>query len=122
MKDIKLLGDQLVSLSAIEVKDLAQYLREAYGVEPATAPIPAGSVQVYDKANADLPIDLVMKSAGSNKLQVIKLVKELLGLGLKEAKDLVDLAPVVLKASIQKDTAEIIKNQLVNAGAEIVFK
>jgi len=125
MADIKSIGDQLVELSVKEVSELASYLKETYGIEPAAAAVavvgPAaggGGAAAAEKTN----FDVVLKSAGANELQIVKLVKELTGLGLKEAKDMVDGAPKTIKEGLPKDEAENLKKQLVEAGAEIELK
>lgn len=124
MADIKTLGDQLVELSVKEVTELASYLKETYGIEPAAAAIAigagpvAGGAAVAEKTN----FDVVLKAPGANKLQIVKLVKELTGLGLKEAKDLVDGAPKTIKEGLPKDEAENLKKQLIEAGAEVELK
>ena len=124
MADIKSLGDQLVGLTVKEVNELASYLKETHGIEPAAAAVavagPAGAagVAAAEKTN----FDVILKSPGANKLQIVKLVKELTGLGLKEAKDLVDGAPKTIKEGLPKDEAENLKKQLVEAGAEIELK
>ncbi|HEY8935394.1 MAG TPA: 50S ribosomal protein L7/L12 [Cyclobacteriaceae bacterium] len=125
MADIKALGDQLVELSVKEVNELASYLKETYGIEPAAAavavaagPAAGGAAAAEEKTN----FDVVLKSAGANKLQIVKLVKELTGLGLKEAKDVVDGAPKTIKEGLPKDEAENLKKQLVEAGAEVELK
>ena len=126
MADIKSLGDQLVELSVKEVNELASYLKETYGIEPAAAAVavaagPAaggGGAAAAEKTN----FDVVLKSPGANKLQIVKLVKELTGLGLKEAKDVVDGAPKTIKEGLPKDEAENLKKQLVEAGAEVELK
>jgi large subunit ribosomal protein L7/L12 len=125
MADIKALGDQLVELSVKEVSELASYLKETYGIEPAAAAVavagPAaggGAAAAEEKTN----FDVVLKAAGANKLQIVKLVKELTGLGLKEAKDVVDGAPKTIKEGLPKDEAENLKKQLVEAGAEVELK
>ena len=109
MADIKAIGDQLVELSVKEVSELASYLKETYGIEPAAA---------AEKTN----FDVVLKAPGANKLQIVKLVKELTGLGLKEAKDMVDGAPKTIKEGLPKDEAENLKKQLTEAGAEVELK
>src|SRR6187402_2934577 len=114
MADIKALGDQLVELTVKEVNELASYLKETYGIEPAAA----GGAAAAEKTN----FDVVLKAAGANKLQIVKLVKELTGLGLKEAKDMVDGAPKTIKEGLPKDEAENLKKQLVEAGAEVELK
>jgi len=125
MADVKSLGDQLVELTVKEVNELASYLKETYGIEPAAAAVVAGpaagaaaGAAVAEKTN----FDVVLKAAGPNKLQIVKLVKELTGLGLKEAKDVVDGAPKTIKEGLPKDEAENLKKQLVEAGAEIELK
>ncbi|HEY9489539.1 MAG TPA: 50S ribosomal protein L7/L12 [Chryseosolibacter sp.] len=126
MADIKALGDQLVELTVKEVNELASYLKETYGIEPAAAAVavagPAagagGGAAVEEKTN----FDVVLKAAGANKLQVVKLVKDLTGLGLKEAKDMVDGAPKTIKEGLPKDEAESLKKQLTEAGAEVELK
>jgi large subunit ribosomal protein L7/L12 len=126
MADIKALGDQLVELTVKEVTELASYLKETYGIEPAAAAAVAGpaaggaggGAAAAEKTN----FDVVLKAAGANKLQIVKLVKELTGLGLKEAKDMVDGAPKTIKEGLPKDEAENLKKQLVEAGAEVELK
>jgi large subunit ribosomal protein L7/L12 len=126
MADIKAIGDQLVELSVKEVSELASYLKETYGIEPAAAAVavagPAagggGGAAAAEKTN----FDVVLKAAGANKLQIVKLVKELTGLGLKEAKDVVDGAPKTIKEGLPKDEAENLKKQLAEAGAEVELK
>jgi len=124
--DIKALGDQLVELTVKEVNELASYLKETYGIEPAAAAVVAGpaagagggAAAVEEKTN----FDVVLKAAGANKLQIVKLVKELTGLGLKEAKDMVDGAPKTIKEGLPKDEAENLKKQLLEAGADVELK
>ena len=125
MADIKAIGDQLVELTVKEVNELASYLKETYGIEPAAAAVavagPAaggGGAAAAEKTN----FDVVLKAPGANKLQIVKLVKELTGLGLKEAKDVVDGAPKTIKEGLPKDEAENLKKQLVEAGAEVELK
>jgi large subunit ribosomal protein L7/L12 len=125
MADIKALGDQLVELTVKEVTELAAYLKDTYGIEPAAAAVVAGpaaggagAAAAAEKTN----FDVVLKAAGANKLQIVKLVKELTGLGLKEAKDVVDGAPKTIKEGLPKDEAENLKKQLVEAGAEVELK
>jgi len=127
MADIKALGDQLVELTVKEVNELASYLKETYGIEPAAAAVavagPAagaggGGAAAEEKTN----FDVVLKAPGANKLQIVKLVKELTGLGLKEAKDMVDGAPKTIKEGLPKDEAENLKKQLTEAGAEVELK
>jgi large subunit ribosomal protein L7/L12 len=126
MADIKAIGDQLVELTVKEVTELASYLKETYGIEPAAAAVaiagPAagggGAAAAAEKTN----FDVVLKAAGANKLQIVKLVKELTGLGLKEAKDMVDGAPKTIKEGLPKDEAENLKKQLTEAGADVELK
>ena len=126
MADIKALGDQLVELTVKEVNELASYLKETHGIEPAAAAVIAGpaagagggAAAVEEKTN----FDVVLKAAGANKLQIVKLVKELTGLGLKEAKDMVDGAPKTIKEGLPKDEAENLKKQLLEAGADVELK
>jgi large subunit ribosomal protein L7/L12 len=125
MADVKSLGDQLVELTVKEVNELASYLKETHGIEPAAAAVVAGpaaggtaGAAAAEKTN----FDVVLKAAGPNKLQIVKLVKELTGLGLKEAKDVVDGAPKTIKEGLPKDEAENLKKTLVEAGAEIELK
>lgn len=125
MADVKALGDQLVELTVKEVNELASYLKETYGIEPAAAAVVAagpaaggGAAAAAEKTN----FDVVLKAAGANKLQIVKLVKDLTGLGLKEAKDMVDGAPKTIKEGLPKDEAENLKKQLAEAGAEVELK
>ena len=126
MADIKALGDQLVELTVKEVNELASYLKETYGIEPAAAAVAvaapgaggAGAAAAAEKTN----FDVVLKAPGANKLQIVKLVKELTGLGLKEAKDMVDGAPKTIKEGLPKSEAENLKKQLTEAGAEVELK
>ena len=124
MADIKALGDQLVELTVKEVTELASYLKDTYGIEPAAAAVAvaagpaAGAAAAAEKTN----FDVVLKAAGPNKLQIVKLVKDLTGLGLKEAKDVVDGAPKTIKEGLPKDEAENLKKQLIEAGAEVELK
>ena len=125
MADLKAFAEQLVNLTVKEVNELAQILKEEYGIEPAAAavavaagPAAAGAPAEEEKTN----FDVVLKSAGASKLAVVKLVKELTGLGLKEAKALVDGAPGVVKEGLPKAEAEGLKKQLEEAGAEVELK
>ena len=116
MADIKALGDQLVSLTVKEVSELANYLKDEYKIEPAAAAVAVavggGAAAGGDAAEAKTSFDVILKNGGANKLAVVKLVKELTGLGLKEAKDLVDGAPKPLKEGVSKEDAESLKQQL----------
>ena len=121
MADLKQIADQLVNLTVKEVNELAKILKDEYGIEPAAAAVaaaPAAGAAPAEKST----FDVILKSGGQAKLQVVKLVKELTGLGLKEAKDLVDAAPKPLKEGISKEDAESLKKQLTEAGAEVEVK
>lgn len=125
MADIKALGDQLVSLTVKEVSELANYLKDEYKIEPAAAAVAmvaGGAAGGGEAAAAQTSFDVILKAGGANKLAVVKLVKELTGLGLKEAKDLVDGAPKPLKEGVSKEDAENLKQQLTEAGAEVEVK
>ena len=126
MADIKALGDQLVGLTVKEVNELAQYLKDEYKIEPAAAAVAVaavgGGAAAGEAAEAKTSFDGILKAGGANKLAVVKLVKELTGLGLKEAKDLVDGAPKPLKEGVSKEDAESLKQQLTEAGAEVEVK
>lgn len=125
MADLKKFAEELVNLTVKEVNELAEILKTEYGIEPAAAavavaagPAAGGEPAVEEKSS----FDVILKSAGSAKLAVVKAVKELTGLGLKEAKDLVDAAPSDLKKGVTKDEAEALKKQLEEAGAEVELK
>lgn len=125
MADIKELGDALVNLTVKEVNELAGYLKEEYGIEPAAAAVAvAGPAGGGGEAAAEeqTEFDVILKSAGASKLGVVKLVKEMTGLGLKEAKEKVDSAPSAIKEGVSKDEAEALKKQLEEAGAEVELK
>jgi len=126
MADLKALAEQLVNLSVKEVKELADILKSEYGIEPAAAAVavagPAAEGGAADAAAEQTEFDVILKSAGSSKLAVVKLVKELTGLGLKDAKGLVDSAPKAIKEKVSKEEAESLKTQLVEAGAEVELK
>lgn len=125
MADIKELGDALVNLTVKEVSELADYLKEEYGIEPAAAAVAvAGPAAGGEAGGGDekTEFDVVLKAAGGSKLAVVKLVKEMTGLGLKEAKEKVDGAPATLKEAVSKDEAEALKAQLEEAGAEVEIK
>mgnify|MGYP003461273095 CR=1 FL=1 len=121
MADITSIGDQLVGLTVIEVSELAQYLKDEYKIEPAAAAVAVAGPAAGggEAAIVQTSFDVILKASGANKLQVVKLVKELTGLGLKEAKDLVDGAPKPLKEGVSKEDAESLKQQLTEAGAEV---
>lgn len=126
MADLKEFAEQLVNLSVKEVNELATILKDEYGIEPAAAAAPVmvagGGAEGGDAAEEKTSFDVVLKAAGSAKLAVVKLVKELTGLGLKEAKEMVDSAPSNLKEGVAKDEAEALKKQLEEAGAEVELK
>ncbi|SHE41965.1 50S ribosomal protein L7/L12 [Dysgonomonas macrotermitis] len=125
MADVKAIAEQLVNLTVKEVSELAEVLKTEYGIEPAAAAVAVAAPAAGGAAEAaeeKTSFDVVLKSAGANKLQVVKAVKELTGLGLKEAKDIVDAAPSDLKKGVSKDEAEALKKQLEEAGAEIELK
>ena len=126
MADLKKVAEQLVGLTVKEVNELADILKDEYGIEPAAAAavaVAAGpSASGGDAAEAKSEFDVVLKSAGGSKLAVVKLVKELTGLGLKEAKDLVDNTPSSIKEAVSKDDAEGLKKSLEEAGAEVELK
>ena len=124
MADLKAFAEQLVNLSVKEVNELAQILKDEYGIEPAAAAVavaagPAAGAAAEEEKSA---FDVALKSAGASKLQVVKAVKEACGLGLKEAKDLVDGAPSTIKEGVAKAEAEALKKQLEEAGAEVELK
>jgi large subunit ribosomal protein L7/L12 len=124
MADIKTLAEQLVNLTVKEVNELAKVLKEEYGIEPAAAAAIVAAGPVADAAIVEekTQFDVILKSAGAQKLPVVKLVKELTSLGLKEAKELVDAAPKAIKEAVTKDEAESLKKQLEDAGAEVEIK
>jgi large subunit ribosomal protein L7/L12 len=124
MADIKEFAEQLVNLTVKEVNELAEILKEEYGIEPAAAAVvAAGPAAGGDEAAAEqTEFDVILTAAGSSKLAVVKLVKELTSLGLKEAKGLVDSAPAPLKEGVSKDEAEALKASLEEAGAEVEIK
>ena len=120
MADVKALAENLVGLTVKEVQELAEFLKSEYGIEPAAAAVVMssggdGPAAVEEKTS----FDVILKAAGANKLAIVKIVKELTGLGLKEAKDLVDGAPKPIKEGVDKATAEELKTKLTDAGAEV---
>lgn len=121
MSDLKNLAETLVNLTVKDVNELAAILKDEYGIEPAAAAVvmagPAG-----ETAEEKTEFDVILKSAGASKLAIVKLVKDLTGAGLKEAKDIVDGAPAPLKQGVSKDEAEALKKQLEEAGAEVELK
>ena len=124
MADLKAFAEQLVNLTVKEVNELATILKEEYGIEPAAAAVAvaAGPAAGAAAAEEKTSFDVVLKSAGAAKLQVVKAVKEACGLGLKEAKELVDKAPAPLKEKVSKEEAAQLKAQLEEAGAEVELK
>jgi len=124
MADIKAFAEQLVNLTVKEVNELAEVLKDEYGIEPAAAAVVAAGPAAggEDAAEEQTAFDVILKAAGSSKLAVVKLVKELTSLGLKEAKGLVDSAPAPLKEGVTKDEAEALKTSLEEAGAEVEIK
>lgn len=125
MADLKKFAEDLVNLTVKEVNELAEILKTEYGIEPAAAAVAvaAGPAAAAEAAPAEkTEFDVILKSAGAAKLAVVKAVKELTGLGLKEAKDLVDGAPSELKKGVTKDEADALKKQLEEAGAEVELK
>ena len=123
MADLKDFAEQLVNLSVKEVNELATILKDEYGIEPAAAAVAvAGPAAAGEEAEEQTEFDVILTAAGSSKLAVVKLVKELTGLGLKEAKGIVDSAPAAVKEGITKDEAEGLKKSLEEAGAEVELK
>ena len=124
MADLKAFAEQLVNLSVKEVNELAQILKEEYGIEPAAAAVAVAAPAAGGAAAAEekTSFDVILKSAGGEKLKVVKLVKELTGLGLKEAKELVDGAPSTVKEGLAKADAEALAAQLKEVGAEVELK
>jgi large subunit ribosomal protein L7/L12 len=125
MADVKKIADQLVELTVKEVNELLTVLKEEHGIEPAAAAVavaaPAGGAEA-GAAVEKSEFDVILKAPGGAKLQIVKLVKELTGLGLKEAKAVVDSAPAPVKEGVSKDEAESLKSQLEEAGAEVELK
>jgi large subunit ribosomal protein L7/L12 len=125
MADLKAFAEQLVSLTVKEVNELATILKDEYGIEPAAAApvmMAGGGAAAAEAPEEKTTFDVILKAAGGAKLAVVKLVKDLTGLGLKEAKELVDGAPKALKEGVAKDEAESLKKQLEEAGAEVEIK
>ena len=121
MADVKTLAESLVGLTVKEVQELAEFLKSEYGIEPAAVSVAApsgdggGAAAVEEKTS----FNVILKSPGANKLGIVKIVKEITGLGLKEAKDLVDGAPKAIKEGVDKATSEEIKTKLADAGADV---
>jgi len=123
MADLKAMAEELVNLSVKDVNELAQILKDEYGIEPAAAAAVMAPAATDDQGGDEkTEFDVILKAAGGSKLAVVKLVKELTGLGLKEAKGIVDSAPAPLKEGVSKDEAEALKTQLEEAGAEVELK
>ncbi|RRQ45375.1 50S ribosomal protein L7/L12 [Chryseobacterium sp. SC28] len=123
MSDLKNLAETLVNLTVKDVNELATILKDEYGIEPAAAAVAvAAGGATSEVAEEKTEFDVILKAAGASKLAVVKLVKDLTGAGLKEAKDMVDSAPAPIKQGISKDEAEALKKQLEEAGAEVELK
>ncbi len=126
MADLKQLAAELVNLTVKEVNELSKILKDEYGIEPAAAAVavagPVAAVAEVAEEAVQTEFDVILKFGGQSKLQVVKLVKELTGLGLKEAKELVDAAPKAVKEKVSKEEAESVKAQLEEAGAEVEIK
>ncbi len=125
MADLKKFAEELVNLTVKDVNELATILKDEYGIEPAAAAVAVaagGAAAGGDTAEAQTEFTVILKAAGASKLAVVKLVKELTGAGLKEAKDLVDGAPATLKEGVSKDEADGLKSSLEEAGAEVEIK
>ena len=125
MADLKAFAEQLVNLTVKEVNELAQILKDEYGIEPAAAAVAVAAAPAAGEAAAaeeKTSFDVVLKNAGAQKLQVVKAVKEQTGLGLKEAKDIVDAAPATVKEGLDKASAEALKKALEDVGAEVELK
>jgi len=125
MADLKAFAEQLVNLTVKEVNELAGILKSEYGIEPAAAAVAVAAAPTaapVEEKVEKTSFDVMLKSVGANKLAIVKAVKELTGLGLKEAKDLVDSAPSAIKEGVAKDEAEALKKSLEDAGAEVELK
>ncbi len=123
MADLKNLAETLVNLTVKDVNELAAILKDEYGIEPAAAAVVmSGAAGGGEVAEEKTEFDVILKAAGASKLAIVKLVKDLTGAGLKEAKDIVDSAPAPIKQGISKDEAEALKKQLEEAGAEVELK
>ena len=126
MADLKALAEQLVNLTVKEVNELAEILKEEYGIEPAAAAVavagPAGGGEAGGGAEEKTAFDVILKHPGQAKLAIVKLVKELSGVSLKEAKEVVDAAPKAIKEGVSKEEADSLKSQLEEAGAEVELK
>lgn len=125
MADLKAFAEQLVNLTVKEVNELAQILKDEYGIEPAAAAVAVAAPAAGDAGGAaeeKSSFDVILKSAGQAKLAIVKLVKELSGVSLKEAKEIVDAAPKAIKEGVSKEEADSLKSQLEEAGAEVELK
>ncbi|MCW3168682.1 50S ribosomal protein L7/L12 [Chryseobacterium sp. 09-1422] len=122
MSDLKNLAETLVNLTVKDVNELATILKDEYGIEPAAAAVVMSAGGAGEAAEEKTEFDVILKAAGASKLAIVKLVKDLTGAGLKEAKDIVDGAPAAIKTGISKDEAEALKKQLEEAGAEVELK
>ncbi|MCA1745350.1 MAG: 50S ribosomal protein L7/L12 [Bacteroidales bacterium] len=123
MADIKKLAEELVNLTVKEVTELADVLKDEYGIEPAAAAaVAVAGPAAAEEAAVQTEFDVILKAAGGSKLAIVKLVKEMTGVGLKEAKELVDKAPAPIKEKVTKEEAEALKSQLEEAGAEVELK
>ena len=122
MADLKKLAEELVNLTVKDVNELATILKDEYGIEPAAAAVAVAAGPAAAEEEEQSEFDVILKAAGGNKLAIVKLVKELTGAGLKDAKGMVDSAPAAIKEGISKDEAEVILKQLLEAGAEAELK
>ena len=122
MSDLKNLAETLVNLTVKEVNELATILKDEYGIEPAAAAVVVAGGAAGEAVEEKTEFDVILKSAGASNLAIVKLVKDLTGAGLKEAKDIVDGAPAPIKTGVPKDEAEALKKQLEEAGAEVELK
>ena len=122
MSDLKNLAETLVNLTVKEVNELATILKDEYGIEPAAAAVVVAGGAAGEAVEEKTEFDVILKSAGASKLAIVKLVKDLTGAGLKEAKDIVDGAPAPIKTGVPKDEDEALKKQLEEAGAEVELK
>jgi large subunit ribosomal protein L7/L12 len=122
MADLKKIAEELVNLTVKDVNELAGILKEEYGIEPAAAAVAVAGPAAAEEAEEQSSFDVILKAAGDNKLAIVKLVKELTGAGLKDAKGIVDSAPAPIKEGISKDEADALVKQLEEAGAEVELK
>ncbi|MDA3779340.1 MAG: 50S ribosomal protein L7/L12 [Bacteroidales bacterium] len=122
MADLKAVAEELVNLTVKDVNELANILKDEYGIEPAAAAVAVAGPAAEEEVEEQTEFDVILNAAGGAKLQIVKLVKELTGLGLKEAKTVVDGVPNAIKEGVSKEEAESLKNQLEEAGAEVELK